>query len=385
MLVLTGDTPRSRPTSSASSSRRTGASDAAATVLTFRPPRRPRVRPGRARRRRPRPRDRRGRGTPRPRSSRSREVNASIYVFRAERLWPALERLEPQNAQGELYLTDAVRFLVEDGETVAAHVARRPVRGRGRQHPRRAGRRGGRAPRPHQRARTCSPASRSSIRRTTWIEPDVELEPDVDDPSVRLPPRPHARRARGPRSTRTPSRSTPRSGAARPSARSVTFAPGRSSRPDPKAGTFVEIKNSRIGMRTNVPHLSYIGDAEVGEDTNLGAGAITANFPHQPGQAEEPHQDRQERQDRDPQWLRRPGRGRRRSMDSSRIGYHQGRAARRARSRAGAPGEQGGVCSPAPGRLSWFSRVSKRGDGGAASTVTERSPCTGSSAGRRSG
>ena len=50
-----------------------------------------------------------------------------------------------------------------------------------------------------------------------------------------------------------------------------------------KAGTFVEIKNSRIGMRTNVPHLSYIGDAEVGENTNLGAGAITANFPHQPG------------------------------------------------------------------------------------------------------
>jgi bifunctional UDP-N-acetylglucosamine pyrophosphorylase/glucosamine-1-phosphate N-acetyltransferase len=50
-----------------------------------------------------------------------------------------------------------------------------------------------------------------------------------------------------------------------------------------KAGTFVEIKNSRIGMRTNVPHLSYVGDAEVGENTNLGAGAITANFPHQPG------------------------------------------------------------------------------------------------------
>jgi bifunctional UDP-N-acetylglucosamine pyrophosphorylase/glucosamine-1-phosphate N-acetyltransferase len=50
-----------------------------------------------------------------------------------------------------------------------------------------------------------------------------------------------------------------------------------------KAGTFVEIKNSRIGMRTNVPHLSYIGDAEVGENSNLGAGTITANFPHEPG------------------------------------------------------------------------------------------------------
>jgi bifunctional UDP-N-acetylglucosamine pyrophosphorylase/glucosamine-1-phosphate N-acetyltransferase len=51
---------------------------------------------------------------------------------------------------------------------------------------------------------------------------------------------------------------------------------------DSKAGTFVEIKNSRIGPRTKVPHLSYIGDADIGEDTNVGAGTITANFPHRP-------------------------------------------------------------------------------------------------------
>jgi bifunctional UDP-N-acetylglucosamine pyrophosphorylase/glucosamine-1-phosphate N-acetyltransferase len=44
------------------------------------------------------------------------------------------------------------------------------------------------------------------------------------------------------------------------------------------------MKNARVGARTKVPHLSYIGDAEIGEDTNVGAGAITANFPHQPGQ-----------------------------------------------------------------------------------------------------
>jgi bifunctional UDP-N-acetylglucosamine pyrophosphorylase/glucosamine-1-phosphate N-acetyltransferase len=45
-----------------------------------------------------------------------------------------------------------------------------------------------------------------------------------------------------------------------------------------KAGTFVEMKNSRIGERTKVPHLSYIGDAEIGSGTNIGAGAITANY-----------------------------------------------------------------------------------------------------------
>jgi bifunctional UDP-N-acetylglucosamine pyrophosphorylase/glucosamine-1-phosphate N-acetyltransferase len=53
---------------------------------------------------------------------------------------------------------------------------------------------------------------------------------------------------------------------------------------DSKAGTFVEIKNSRIGTGAKVPHLSYVGDAEIGDGTNIGAGTITANFPHKPGQ-----------------------------------------------------------------------------------------------------
>ena len=45
-----------------------------------------------------------------------------------------------------------------------------------------------------------------------------------------------------------------------------------------KAGTFVEVKSRVIGERAKVPHLSYIGDAEIGEETNIGAGAITANY-----------------------------------------------------------------------------------------------------------
>ena len=49
-----------------------------------------------------------------------------------------------------------------------------------------------------------------------------------------------------------------------------------------KAGTFVEIKNSRIGARTKVPHLSYIGDADIGEDTNIAAANVTANLSHRP-------------------------------------------------------------------------------------------------------
>jgi bifunctional UDP-N-acetylglucosamine pyrophosphorylase/glucosamine-1-phosphate N-acetyltransferase len=45
-----------------------------------------------------------------------------------------------------------------------------------------------------------------------------------------------------------------------------------------KAGTFVEIKNSTIGAGSKVPHLSYIGDADIGENTNIAAGNITANY-----------------------------------------------------------------------------------------------------------
>jgi bifunctional UDP-N-acetylglucosamine pyrophosphorylase/glucosamine-1-phosphate N-acetyltransferase len=54
--------------------------------------------------------------------------------------------------------------------------------------------------------------------------------------------------------------------------------PGAVLRKGAKAGTFVEVKNSDIGAGAKVPHLSYIGDAEVGEHTNLGAGTITANY-----------------------------------------------------------------------------------------------------------
>jgi bifunctional UDP-N-acetylglucosamine pyrophosphorylase/glucosamine-1-phosphate N-acetyltransferase len=54
--------------------------------------------------------------------------------------------------------------------------------------------------------------------------------------------------------------------------------PGAILRERSKAGTFVEIKNSEVGRGSKVPHLSYIGDADIGEDTNLGASTITANY-----------------------------------------------------------------------------------------------------------
>jgi bifunctional UDP-N-acetylglucosamine pyrophosphorylase/glucosamine-1-phosphate N-acetyltransferase len=54
--------------------------------------------------------------------------------------------------------------------------------------------------------------------------------------------------------------------------------PGAHLDPGAKAGTFVEIKNSHVGAGSKVPHLAYVGDADIGPGTNLGAGTITANY-----------------------------------------------------------------------------------------------------------
>src|SRR5581483_2737229 len=107
-----------------------------------------------------------------------REVNSSIYVFRSEALWPALDRIEPKNVQGELYLTDAIAILVDDGQKVAAFVAPDPEETDGVNtrvelaHAAAVLRR--RINEQHMLAGVSilDPAS-------TWIEPTVELEADV--------------------------------------------------------------------------------------------------------------------------------------------------------------------------------------------------------------
>src|SRR6202041_559131 len=58
----------------------------------------------------------------------------------------------------------------------------------------------------------------------------------------------------------------------------ASLRPGTVLQEGAKAGTFVEVKNSNLGAGAKVPHLSYVGDADVGEQTNLGAGSITANY-----------------------------------------------------------------------------------------------------------
>jgi bifunctional UDP-N-acetylglucosamine pyrophosphorylase/glucosamine-1-phosphate N-acetyltransferase len=118
--------------------------------------------------------------------------------------------------------------------------------------------------------------------KTTWIDPTVEIEPDVTiQPFAIL--RGATQVATGAEIGANTVAIDARIGAGATIGPFCYLRPGTVLGDSSKAGTFVEIKNSRIGDRTKVPHLSYIGDAEIGDDTNVGAGAITANFPHQPG------------------------------------------------------------------------------------------------------
>ena len=210
------------------------------------------------------------------------EVNSSIYVFRTDALWPALERLQPKNVQGELYLTDVIGILTEAGERVAAHVAPDANETEG----------------VNTRVELAQAAAilRDRINErhmldgvtivdpaTTWIEPTVKLEEDVTiNPFTVL---------RGRTVVRRGAVIFPHTVAvdAEVGERAIVgpfcyLRPGTSLGESSKAGTYVEIKNSRIGDRTKIPHLSYIGDAEIGEDTNIGAGAITANLGHRAGE-----------------------------------------------------------------------------------------------------
>ena len=204
------------------------------------------------------------------------EANSSIYVFAADRVWPAVDKLEAANAQGELYLTDAVRHLVAGGERVAAHVANPALDAEG------------------VNTRVELAAAAAALRdrvneqhmlagvtivdpATTWIDADVELEADaVIHPFTVL--RGKSRVAAG---AEVGPHVVAIDAEIGPGATVGPFCylrPGAVLEAGAKAGTFVEIKNSHIGEGAKVPHLSYIGDADVGEGTNIGAGAITANY-----------------------------------------------------------------------------------------------------------
>jgi len=220
------------------------------------------------------------------------EVNTSIYCFRRGLLAPALRRLSPENAQGEYYLTDAIAVLRQAGHKVVAMEAREVAEAMGVNDQVQLA-----EAEEALRARINSHWMREGVRMTdparTYVDATVSLGREVELlPGVVLEGATTvgAGSVIGPDTrlvdTTVGEGATVTYSVAREAeiGDGVTVGPYTHLRPGTrlgqaaKAGSFVEIKSSAIAPGAKVPHLAYVGDAEVGEGANIGAGTITANY-----------------------------------------------------------------------------------------------------------
>ncbi|MEU4741081.1 bifunctional UDP-N-acetylglucosamine diphosphorylase/glucosamine-1-phosphate N-acetyltransferase GlmU [Actinosynnema sp. NPDC023658] len=220
------------------------------------------------------------------------EINSGVYAFDAAVLRDGLSRLSTDNAQGELYLTDVLTIARGDGRRVGALVTSDPWLVEGVNDRVQLARLGAELNRRlveramHEGVTVVDPAS-------TWLDADVRLGRDVlIEPNVQLKAGTTVDEGAvvGPDTTLSacvvgPGASVVRthgSGAEIGAGASVgPFAylrPGTRLGESGKIGTFVETKNSEIGARSKVPHLSYIGDATIGENSNIGAASVTVNY-----------------------------------------------------------------------------------------------------------
>lgn len=221
-----------------------------------------------------------------------REINSGTYVFDGESLAWALGELSSDNAQGEYYLTDVIAVMRSRGELVTAHVSKDPAINLGVNNR-------------FDLAVVEAEARQRILERhmlagvtivdpaTTWIDAGVTIGQDS-----RIEPGTSLRGATevgegtvvGPHSTVVDSGIGDRSevihsfvtlcelGEGCSVGPFAFLRPGAKLADGAKAGTFVEVKNSNVGVGSKIPHLSYVGDADIGDGSNLGAGTITANY-----------------------------------------------------------------------------------------------------------
>ena len=233
-----------------------------------------------------------GAGDATPEELEIREVNAGVYAFDAAALKHALATLDTDNAQGELYLPDALPAMRDAGHGVAAHPIGDPDLTHGVDdrvdlaYAHQVAQR--RILEDHMRAGVTivDPAS-TRIDATVTIGRDTTVEPFTQ---IKGATAIGAHTLIGANTTLVDARVGDHVTVLHSHVTGAriddhaTVGPFAYLRPDAhlhekaKAGTFVEIKNSEIGAGTKVPHLSYIGDADVGPGTNIGAGNITANY-----------------------------------------------------------------------------------------------------------
>ena len=203
------------------------------------------------------------------------EVNTGIFMFDGVPLRRALPRLSAENAQGELYLPEVLDLLRADGETIAAHTVTDPRIVLGI-NDRAALARVAKLAQTAIHERHMRAGVSIVDPSATVIDVDVQIGADtVIEPFTTI---------RGATSIGEECivRHSYLIDCVLEDGASVGpfgyLRPGTILRVGAKTGTFVEVKNSDIGRGAKVPHLSYIGDADVGEQTNLGAGTITANY-----------------------------------------------------------------------------------------------------------
>ena len=221
-----------------------------------------------------------------------REVNPGIYCARSDFLFPALERLRPDNAQGELYLTDIVGAAVRAGQPVTTEpVAAREVAGINSRW---------------DLAALEGVLREATVRghmdqgvtfldpRSAWVDAEVEIGPDtVIGPLVQLRGKTvigrdctiegNAYLTDAVLGDRVHLRPMVVIAESRVDAGSIVgplaqIRHGTHLHENVHIGNFVEVKKSQIGSGTKANHLAYLGDATIGVESNIGAGTITCNY-----------------------------------------------------------------------------------------------------------
>ncbi|HEX6486139.1 MAG TPA: bifunctional UDP-N-acetylglucosamine diphosphorylase/glucosamine-1-phosphate N-acetyltransferase GlmU, partial [Nocardioidaceae bacterium] len=220
------------------------------------------------------------------------EINSGIFAFDGAFLADAVTRITNDNAKGEYYLTDVVAIAREQGRTVGAYTIDDVMQTEG----------------VNDRAQLAGLAAEMNRRvltrwmrdgvtvvdpSSTWVDVTVELAPDVTLlPGVQLhgSTRVGEDAVVGPDTTLTDVTVGEGATVVRSHGSGADIGPGATVGPfsylrpgtvlgsKGKIGTFVETKNAEIGDGAKVPHLSYVGDAQIGEGTNIGAGTIFANY-----------------------------------------------------------------------------------------------------------
>lgn len=221
-----------------------------------------------------------------------REINTGVYCFRAAGLFEALSALRPDNAQGEYYLTDIIEYYTGRGEPVGAVATDDPAEIAGVNDRIQLA-----AAEKALRLRILERLMLSGVTvmdpDNTYIDAAVEIGRDtiiypltfiegeskigencIIGPSSRL-----MNAALGPRVTVQNSVVTDSTvGEGSNIGPFAYIRPGCVLGREVKVGDFVELKKTRLGDGAKVPHLSYVGDAEVGSAANIGAGTITCNY-----------------------------------------------------------------------------------------------------------